>query len=143
MFQVAGCDRGVAREREVRMLHTNAVSALVKGRANGLVARLVHRPFCLSVITEAELRYGQVRRPVNADLPALVEGLLSTVDVRSWTTQAARRYGPLRAEQDAVGKPLGSLDLLIAAHALAEGCTLVTADPAFTNVPGLQIELPD
>jgi tRNA(fMet)-specific endonuclease VapC len=35
------------------------------------------------------------------------------------------------------------LDLLIAAHALAEGCTLVTADRAFRNVPGLQVELPD
>jgi predicted nucleic acid-binding protein len=76
-------------------------------------------------------------------LRELVEGLESSVDIRPWTTRAACRYGPLRAELDAVGKPLGSLDLLIAAHALAEGCTLVTADRAFTNVPGLQVEPPD
>lgn len=125
------------------MLDTNAVSAIVKGRAPGLVARLVHCPFCLSVVTEAELRYGLARRPVSADLRALVEGLLSTVDIRPWTTQAACRYGPLRAELDALGRPLGPLDLLIAAHALAEGCTFVTADGAFANVPGLQVELPD
>jgi len=125
------------------MLDTNAVSAIVKGRAPRLVARLVHHPFCLSVVTEAELRYGLARRPVSADLRALVEGLLSTVDVRPWTTEAARRNGPLRAELDALGRPLGPLDLLIAAHALAEGCTLVTADGAFANVPGLQVELPD
>jgi tRNA(fMet)-specific endonuclease VapC len=125
------------------MLDTNAVSAIVKGRAPGLVGRLVHRPFCLSVVTEAELRYGLARRPVSADLRALVEGLLSTVDIRPWTTQAARRFGPLRAELDALGRRLGPLDLLIAAHALAEGCTLVTADGAFVNVPGLQVERPD
>ena len=125
------------------MLDTNAASALVKGRAPELAARLVHRPFCLSVVTEAELRYGLARRPVNTDLRALVEDLLSSVDIRPWTTRAACRYGPLRAELDAVGKPLGSLDLLIAAHALAEGCTLVTADAGFARVPGLQVELPD
>jgi tRNA(fMet)-specific endonuclease VapC len=31
------------------------------------------------------------------------------------------------------------MDLLIATHALAEGCTLVTADRAFAQVPGLEI----
>ncbi len=54
------------------MLDTSAVSAIVKGRAPGLVGRLVHRPFCLSVVTEAELRYGLARRPVSADLRALL-----------------------------------------------------------------------
>jgi tRNA(fMet)-specific endonuclease VapC len=122
------------------MLDTNAVSALVKGRATGLAARLVGTPFCISVVTEAEIRYGLARRPVNVDLRALVEALLATVDVRPWTTESARRYGPLRAELDAVGRPLAPLDLLIAAHALAEGCTLVTADRAFARVPGLVVE---
>jgi len=41
---------------------------------------------------------------------------------------------------DAVGRPLAPLDLLIAAHALAAGCTLVTADRAFAQVPGLVVE---
>ena len=50
------------------MLDTNAVSAFVKNRANTLSASLNDRPFCISVITEAELRFGLVRRAVNANL---------------------------------------------------------------------------
>jgi tRNA(fMet)-specific endonuclease VapC len=77
------------------------------------------------------VRYGLARRPLNADLRTLVEGLLTMIDIRPWTTETARRYGPLRAQLDALGKLLAPLDPLIAAHALTEGCTLVTADRAF------------
>lgn len=122
------------------MLDTNAVSALVKGRAAALVPTLAARPACISVITEAELRYGLARRPVNADLRLLLESLLRTIDIRPWTTETALRYGPLRAQLEAIGKPLAPLDLLIAAHALSTGATLVTADRAFAQVPGLSIE---
>lgn len=31
------------------------------------------------------------------------------------------------------------MDLLIAAHAIAEDCTLTSADRAFTKVPGLRV----
>ncbi len=122
------------------MLDTNAVSALVKGRATKLTAMLRTSPVCISVITEAELRYGLARRPTNANLHKIVEALLAAVDIRPWTTESAGRYGPLRAELDAVGKPLAPMGLLIAAHALAEDCTLVTADRAFAQVPGLTVE---
>jgi tRNA(fMet)-specific endonuclease VapC len=122
------------------MLDTNAVSALVKGRAAQLTGRLRASPFCISVITEAELRYGLARRPVNANLRTIVEALLTAVDIRPWATESAARYGPVRAKLDAVGKPLAPMDLLIAAHALAEDCTLVTADRAFTQVPGLTVQ---
>jgi len=43
------------------------------------------------------------------------------------------------AELEALGKPLGAMDLLIATHALAEDCTLVSADRAFAHVPGLRV----
>jgi predicted nucleic acid-binding protein len=43
------------------MLDTNAVPAFVKNRANTLSATVNDRPFCTSVITEAELRFGLVR----------------------------------------------------------------------------------
>ena len=122
------------------MLDTNAVSAVVKGRAAALTEKLRNTPFCISVITEAELRYGLARRPIHRSLRMIVEGLLGAVDIRPWTTESAGRYGPLRAELDGLGKPLAPMDLLIAAHALAEDCTLVTADRAFTQVPGLAVE---
>ena len=122
------------------MLDTNAVSAVVKGRAAALTDKLRTSPFCISVITEAELRYGLARRPINPNLRMIVEGLLDAVDIRPWTTESAGRYGPLRAELDGLGKLLAPMDLLIAAQALAEDCTLVTADRAFTQVPGLAVE---
>jgi tRNA(fMet)-specific endonuclease VapC len=123
----------------VLMLDTNAVSALVKGQAGGLSKTLERRSFCISVITEAELRFGLARRPVNADLRSIIENLLLATDIRPWNSACAERYGQLRAELEALGKPLGPMDLLIAAHALAEDCTLVSADRAFAYVPGLRV----
>ncbi len=122
------------------MLDTNALSAVAKGQAEILTERLRTTPFCISVITEAELRYGLARRPASTKLRGIVEGLLAVVDIRPWTRESATRYGPLRAELDRLGKPLSPMDLLIAAHALAEDCTLVTGDRAFVQVPGLVVE---
>ena len=123
----------------VLMLDTNAVSALVKGQAASLSKNLEHRTFCMSVITEAELRFGLARRPINADLRSIIESLLQATDIRAWTSNCAARYGPLRAELERLGKPLAPMDLLIATHALAEDCTLVSADQAFAHVPGLKL----
>jgi len=121
------------------MLDTNAVSAIVRGQANALTESLNRRPFCISVITEAELRFGLARRAVNADLRRIVEDFLHSADIRPWTSAAAQRYGLLRAELEALGKPLAPMDLLIATHALVEDCTLVSADRAFAQVPGLRV----
>ena len=90
----------------VLMLDTNAASAVTKGRATTLTTLLATRPFCVSVVTEAEMRYGLARRPVSAELRSIVEGFLASTDIRPWTTQSARLYGPLRATLDARGKPL-------------------------------------
>jgi tRNA(fMet)-specific endonuclease VapC len=122
------------------MLDTNAVSAVVRGRAPSLARRLLPQGFCISVVTEAEIRFGLARRPPKADLYASLERLLNTVDIRAWSSATARRYGPLRAELAKRGLPLAPLDLMIAAHALAEGATLITADRAFGQVPGLAIQ---
>jgi tRNA(fMet)-specific endonuclease VapC len=119
------------------MLDTNAVSALIKGRGGAILDQLVTRPFCLSVVTEAELRYGLKRRPVSAALQNLVENFLTITEICPWTSQCAQQYAELRAALEAVGKPLAPMDLLIASQALAERCTLVTADRAFAQVPGL------
>ena len=50
------------------MLDTNAVTAIIKDRTKTLSALLNERPSCISVITEAELRFGLARRAVNTDL---------------------------------------------------------------------------
>ena len=121
------------------MLDTNAVTAIIKDRAKTLSAILNERPSCISVITEAELRFGLARRAVNTELRRIVENYLASVDILPWTSASAQRYGLLRAELDMLGKPLASMDLLIASQAMAEDCTLVSADRAFTQVPGLRL----
>ena len=121
------------------MLDTNAVTAIIKDRTKTLSAILNERPSCISVITEAELRFGLARRAVNIELRRIVENYLTAVDILPWTSASAGRYGLLRAELDALGKPLAPMDLLIASHAIAEDCTLVSADRAFMQVPGLNL----
>jgi tRNA(fMet)-specific endonuclease VapC len=121
------------------MLDTNAVSAIIKDRAKPLSAILNERSSCISVITEAELRFGLVRRAVNTDLRRIVENFLASVDILPWTSACAQRYGLLRTELEALGKSLAPMDLLIATHAMAEDCTLISADRVFKQVPGLSV----
>lgn len=121
------------------MLDTNAVTAIIKNRAAHLSTLLTERPSCISVITEAELRFGLARRTVNADLRRIVENYLACVNILPWTSACAQRYSQLRAELEVLGKPLAPMDLLIVTHAQTEDCTLVSADRAFAQVPGLRL----
>src|SRR4030067_693932 len=104
------------------MLDTNAVTAIIKDSSKTLSAILNERPFCISVITEAELRFGLARRAVNIELRRIVENYLTSVDILPWTSASAQRYGLLRAELDGPGKPRARMDLLFASHAIAEDC---------------------
>ncbi|MFN7570426.1 MAG: type II toxin-antitoxin system VapC family toxin [Betaproteobacteria bacterium] len=120
------------------MLDTNAASGFIKSEA--AIERLARdHDFCISVLTEAELRFGLARGPVRAELRRLVEGFLDSADIRVWDSACARQYGRLRAELQASGRPLAPMDLMIATHALAAHCTLVTADRRFAAVPGLRV----
>ena len=122
------------------MLDTNALSAVMKARSPDLDLQLSIEPFCISVVTEGEIRFGLARLPQRIEFAGLAEAVLRRIDIRPWTSATARRYGPLRADLTRLGKPLAPMDLMIAAHALAEGATLITADRAFAQVPGLAIQ---
>jgi tRNA(fMet)-specific endonuclease VapC len=50
-------------------------------------------------------------------------------------------YGAIRSELEVSGTPIGSNDLLIAAHACATGATIVTANvDEFKRIRGLNVE---
>ena len=124
------------------MLGVNTASWLLKGQPN-VAARLkatAPERICLSVVTEAELLFGIAKRPEARTLRAAVDELLAAIDVLPWTSTTARRYGVLRAELERRGRPLGALDLMIAAHAVERDMMLVTNDRAFDAVPGLRLE---
>ncbi len=94
----------------------------------------------ISVVTEAELRFGVTRRPEAANLKVAVEEFLLRVEVLPWTSEAAEHYGRLRADLERKGSSMGNLDMMIAAQALAAGCVLVTSDRVFQRVKGLRAQ---
>jgi tRNA(fMet)-specific endonuclease VapC len=124
------------------MLDTNTVSHFVRQHP-AVVRRIVEVPIeslCISAITAGELWHGLARRPDARQLRAAVTEFLRRVDTLPWNLSVAERYGIVRATTEKAGRPLGSLDSLIAAHALDAGSVLVTNDQAFRQLAGLQIE---
>lgn len=117
------------------MLDTNTLSYIVKGRSRRARRRLVERSqtdeICVSVITEAEIRFGLTKRKVAAKTQVAIEQFLSNIDVLPWDQAAAREYGTARASLELAGRPLANMDLLIAAHAASAGAVLVTSDTNF------------
>ena len=122
------------------MLDTNAASALIRGRAGMAMQKLLlESGACISVIAEAELRFGVRRRPDATRLAKSAAMFLQDFPALPWTTITARAYAELRTRMEVRGIGLSAMDLLIATHALAEDCTLISADRAFTRVPGLRV----
>jgi len=122
------------------LLDTNTAGYIVSGRSqlsrNQLRESLADGRVAISTITEAEIRYGLELKPGSGRLRAAVEQLLGLIEVRAWDSAAALAYGRLRARLQARGTPLSAMDLMIAAHALALGATLVSHDGAFEHVKG-------
>lgn len=124
------------------MLDTNAISHLLR-RQPTFIERMSSLPpssVCISAITEAELLFGLARRPQATTLNSIIEQVLRHIDVLPWNRAVASHYGLRRAQMESRGLVLGSLDMLIAAHALAIEAVLVTSDRAFSMVEGLDCE---
>jgi len=89
---------------------------------------------CISVITEAELRFGLSQNPTATKLRNLVDEFLSRVDSIAWDSEAAKAYAELRAQSKTRGCTLSNMDMLIGAHSIAISSTLVTNDIAFSHL---------
>lgn len=122
------------------MLDTNTVSYIVRGQSAPARRKLrqtsTRARVCISAITEAEVRYGLAKRSMSKDAHYAIEQFLLNIDVLAWDSEAAKAYGILRAQMEAKGRPLGNMNLLIAAHAIAAEAVLVTNDQAFTHARG-------
>jgi tRNA(fMet)-specific endonuclease VapC len=125
------------------LLDTNTVSYIIKGVSPHVRERLLKAPISevgISVVTEAELRFGVARLPQATKLAIVVEEFLLRVEVLRWDSPAARQYARLRAVLEEHGEPMGNLDLMIAAQALAVGAILVSNDRVFRRVKSLKVE---
>jgi tRNA(fMet)-specific endonuclease VapC len=127
----------------IRLLDTNICIYIINRRPPQVLARfegLRYGDVGISSITGAELSFGVAKSGSVRNRDAL-DKFLAPLEVLPFDEAAMRVYGPLRADLQGRGQPIGSLDMLIAAHALALGATLVTNNLAeFGRVPGLLCE---
>jgi tRNA(fMet)-specific endonuclease VapC len=95
----------------------------------------------VSAVTLAELEYGvgKSRRPEQNRIA--LYAFCAPLEVRPFHDACAAAYGRVRADLEREEGTIGPMDLLIAAHALAEGATLVTSNEReFCRVQGLEVE---
>ena len=94
----------------------------------------------LCSVVAAELAFGVAKSGSARNRQAL-EMFLAPLTILPFDTKAVWAYGNLRADLERRGTPIGSLDTLIAAHALSQQAMLVTNNTReFAKVPGLQLE---
>jgi tRNA(fMet)-specific endonuclease VapC len=128
------------------LLDTNAWVGWLRQNQPHLIRRIQQAAagdLALCSVVIGELIYGAERsgpthRAANLALVTQLRGKYTSVP---FDDRAAEEYGPIRADLAARGQSIGPNDLMIAAIALANGCTLVTHNTAeFSRVPGLVIE---
>jgi len=126
------------------MFDTCICIELIRHKPAGLLRRLRKMQpgdICISSITLSELEYGVEKSSAPERNKLALAEFMSAIDVVPYDDLAASRYGHIRAELENSGKPIGSLDTLIAAHAFALGVTLVTSNEReFRRISGLKVE---
>lgn len=94
----------------------------------------------VSVIALGELLAGAAKSSNAAAARQRIAALTSVADVLPLPPEAAEHYGNIRSELERTGALIGPNDLWIAAHAKAEGMTLVTNNVReFKRVKGLKV----
>lgn len=125
------------------LLDTAIVSDLIRhpqGRVAKHIADVGENLVCTSIIVAAELRYGAAKKG-SARLTAQLESVLGALEILPFEAPAEISYGDLRARLEALDKPIGGNDILIAAHAISLGCAIVTDNVAeFARIEGISLE---
>ena len=124
------------------MLDTDIASYLIRGDHPGVTEKFTefYERCVISSITAAELLYGAKKRN-NRMLTQKVQALCDLLTIIPWNDEAASAYAKLRVKLETAGSPIGNMDMLIAASAIAENATLVTNNSEhFSKVASLKIE---
>ena len=126
------------------MLDTEICSYIIRERPLNVFERFKKidmSQLYISAVTYAELIYGvdhssskKINRPI-------IDDFVQHLRILSWDQEAAEHYGKIRAFLRADGSIIGSMDMMIAAHARSQAMTLVTNnDKHFMRVPELEVE---
>lgn len=126
------------------MLDTDTASYLIRGHRPVLdahVAAVAPKHLCISAVTRGELLFGLNLKPGAQRLAQLIDQFLLRVQCLAWDDAAATQFAAIAAELHRTGKPIGSMDAMIAGHAMATGAVLVTNNARhFSRVAGLKLE---
>jgi tRNA(fMet)-specific endonuclease VapC len=125
------------------MLDTNICIYVIKNYPAELRERfnLLAEQLCMSSITLAELHYGAEKSARRLENLQAIEHFTARLEVLAFSQKAAAHFGQIRADVERLGKPVGPLDMLIGAHARAEGLIVVTNNAReFRRLPGVRVE---
>ena len=126
------------------MLDTNICISLIRQQSPTLIQRLIsYTPgeICVSSITVAELAHGVQKSNQQQKNMAALEQFLLPLEIADFDQRASIAYGVVRATLEREGNIIGTMDMLIGAHALSLDTTLVTNNiKEFQRIPDLKLE---
>ena len=126
------------------MLDTNICIYIIKQKPVKVIERFTqYSPgdILISSITIAELRYGAEKSLHVLQNHDALNGFIIPLEVAAFDEKAADEYGKVRAMLERKGQSIGSMDMIIGAHALSLGVTLVTNNTKeFKRIRGLKVE---
>lgn len=125
------------------VLDTNTVSYYLKGQGRVASRLLATAPTAVAIpaVVAYELRYGAGRAQAPRELRRGLDALLGTVGCLAFGEAEARTAARVRLDLEAAGAPIGPIDVLIAATALAHRGVLVTRNTReLGRVEGLRLE---
>jgi len=129
------------------MLDTNICSFIMREKPQNVLERLQscveerHR-IVISSITYSELRFGAIGKKASPKHNIIVDEFMERIDaILSWDKEAVEAAAHIKKTLSDLGTPIGNNDTLIAGHAIAVKCILVTNNTKeFKRVPDLVFE---
>ena len=125
------------------LLDTNICIYIIKQKPATVLKRFLEYQIGdigISSITLSELRYGVAKSAHREKNAKALNEFIIPLEVVSYDEAAAHVYGDIRASLEKAGTPIGSMDMLIAAHAVSLGIPLVTNNTReFLRIPSLNL----
>ena len=125
------------------MLDTNICIYIIKQKPPEVLKRFLEYQvgdITISAVTLAELRYGVAKSRYRGKNDKALDEFILPLEVLPFDEDATKSYGEIRAALEKAGTPIGSMDLIIAAHAASLDMTLVTNNTReFSRVSGLKV----
>jgi len=126
------------------LLDTNTCVFIINHKPKSVRQKIQSIPvgdIAVSSVTISELEYGVAKSADPKKNQAALDKFMMPLEVLAYDESASRHYGAIRARLEKKGIPIGSMDLMIAAHALSLGLTIVTNNlREFRRVRGLKVE---